>query len=426
MSFTFKRFGTGKTLGSFALGLALTFFPLKPLWAQTYLGNQAFYTGPGTLSMTASTSAEGIRFTMPTSNSVSLISIPGNVAAGTTAILQFGIQSDGATHFPSGTWLCESAPTTFTNNAEGWDSVAVSPVTPLTAGVTYHIVAVYASTATTFPWILDSGSTPATPGSEIIPFDQSIDPAMQLENGPSWTAQTNFKMVYALTFGDGTSYGNPYDTSDTITPIIYGTNYAGENFTVPGGSSVVINTLEVNGAKTGNATGSLAVTLLDLTTTSTMASGTMTLTQFGNTAGWVSIGLGTPVTLNATDTYQLQFSSTASTGSTKAYQLSTGGASSASPPLPGLSYNGTNSEYVYSTNSGSSWVTLVGYDLAYRFALAPQPTPTPITCGAPASFGDSNTEAGSGTVQNSIECELYTAPVGGVLMNMYVNLTTTG
>jgi hypothetical protein len=87
-------------------------FSASFLSAQTYFGNQCLYSTVGTLAMGSGVQHD-IRFTMPDNNSVSIISIPGNVSAASTAVLQFGIQSDDGTasHFPSGTWLCESAPT---------------------------------------------------------------------------------------------------------------------------------------------------------------------------------------------------------------------------------------------------------------------------------------------------------------------------
>src|SRR5258708_25424489 len=129
--------------------------------------------------MSGSVSQEAIAFTMPSNNSVSLLSVPGNVT-GTCPNMQFGIEASSG-GFPSGTFLCSSAVTAFTNTAQGWETLSVSPFPTLTAGVTYHIVMLYPGTGGTAGnnWTFDSGNSAFD---LIIPFIQIIDPAITLEN----------------------------------------------------------------------------------------------------------------------------------------------------------------------------------------------------------------------------------------------------
>src|SRR5665213_994352 len=289
------------------MGAVFLFAPLSPLFAQVYFGNQSMYSGLGTLAMSGTTYQESIRFTMPSNNAVSLISIPGNIT-GVCPNIQFGIQADNGSGFPSNTYLCASAVTAFSNTAQGWDTAPVSPAIALTAGVTYHIVVEYpggtGSGTASNNWTLDSGNTPYD---LIIPFNDTVDPAMMLENGgPSWVDQTGYKMVYALTFTDGTSYGNPYDSGDLTNTVVYGTNVVAENFQVTGGSNIVINDIEVNASKVGGGTAadSLYGVLVDLSIPATVAAVTLT-----SPAGWVSQGLASQVTLNTTDSYRLYFNS---------------------------------------------------------------------------------------------------------------------
>src|SRR5258708_3210328 len=101
--------------------VVLGYFFTSSSFALTYFSNHFLFNTTGTVAMSASTSAEAMRFTLPSSKSVSIIAIPGKLSAAGQAIMQFGIQSDAAGQ-PSGTWICQSAPTTFSNTVQAWET----------------------------------------------------------------------------------------------------------------------------------------------------------------------------------------------------------------------------------------------------------------------------------------------------------------
>ncbi len=265
----------------------------------------------------------------------------------------------------SGAWHSRSI------TSGGWLTIYPASRGTLTAGEVYHLVISFENIP---GWGVPSSdnyinirSLSPLNAQWINGLETNENRGVLVYDGSSW-AEYQREPVYVLRFTDGTFEGNPYYTvRDDIDVGVYGNNAKGEQFT----QSVAreISAVEFYVRRRGSPADNLYVMLGPI-------GGSMVEVSLGNATtigdswGWVSATFEEPFVLTAGITYVLGLKSPGSSREDR-YEVNLLGTYTASP-YPSLTYDGTNSFYVYSTTGGLAW----GHhssrrdDIAFRFPAA--------------------------------------------------------
>ncbi|HVZ80537.1 MAG TPA: FlgD immunoglobulin-like domain containing protein [bacterium] len=390
--------------------------------AQTYVGNQTAIDASFSINISAALVPQAsFRFTMPGSGSHPVTSVWFNAAtknnSGSTGTYTVSIQTDSAGS-PSGVTLgggLFTYPTSGSSTTFVWYQTPIGPIT-LTSGSVYHLVvdgAAVTGASSSKYLILTSGSEPR---SGIYPFGQLADPNSNTVtfNGVSSWIPMNQDPCFVLQFNDASfpDWGDPYDLTDPY--YADSTDWSSQVFKVPAGP-VFVNKIGVFVSRLTNPADNLYGSLVNLTAATTLGSVTILEPSVNTYNSWAEAGLAVPVSLNASDTYQLNFSSPGSNATTHYYVLQ--GASHGLPVtatnFDDLTYQGTAGYAQYALNNPPpAWTPIQGDDLGFRMAVfntftptqtytptvsptptvtlsyTPTATPSPTaTCSAPQAFG---------------------------------------
>jgi flagellin-like protein len=324
------------------------------LWDGNSFGNRQWSTATESIgSMTATTSVSAMRFTAQASKSVTNILVYIQTATASPAY-RFGIETSGSGYLPSGTYVGGASNYAVnTPTATGWLNLTLPSAAPLTAGTVYHITIRY-----------DSGTIGAsnyialrrmgTVANMFRPKENAIDPWLNTISG---TTIQNREPLFVLKYGDNTFESMPYDTATVRS--IFGANWFSEKWTQ--NAAQTITGINIPLVKAGTPLGSLLIVLRDEIASQDVATITIPQSEVTTTLQWYEKYFTSPVTLQSGRVYRLILkspSSTTSGNSFRCYSLSTGQSGD-------LTYDGTNSFYSSSTNSGSTWTNTDTIDLTY-------------------------------------------------------------
>lgn len=291
---------------------------------------------------------------------------------GVDIVWRFRLETDNNGE-PSGQLAWDGAWQTRGITSSKWWTVDLISQGTLTAGEVYHLVISYENL---LGWGVPSSDNYINIRS-LWPLNSKwINGAETNENrgvliydGSNWVEYQR-EPVYVLQFTDGTYEGNPYYTvRSSIDDVgVYENNVKGEQFTQP--VTREISAVELYVRRRGNPADNLYVVLWGA------AEGVMSEASIGNATtisdswGWVSTAFEEPLVLIAGRIYILYLKSPGSSRENR-YDVNLLGTYTTSP-YPSLTYDGTNSFYVYSTTGGLTW----GYhrsrrdDIAFRFPAA--------------------------------------------------------
>src|SRR3990167_4249064 len=261
---------------------------------------------------------------------------------------------------PPGTSSIQTIPVSFSSN----------PV-PIIAGNTYHIV---------LRKLSGSGIiqvTETTPLNNLIPFDNNPDPNSNVlfssNSGSSWIT-FNRQPVYTLVFSDSTSEGNPlataYDDDSTVTRI-YGPNQIGEEITVSGNNKNVTSLSFYVRRISGKPDDHLYVAIRKSADNSDLLLPNTILVEnkdVKQSYDWYTVNLPSTVPLLSGEKYRLVLSSP-NTPLSKAYVLSAQSILITHLLYTRITYDGTNSVYTRSNNSGQTWVNNINRDVPFRYSI---------------------------------------------------------
>ena len=328
----------------------------------SYYGNRFLLKSvSGIGRLTRSTLRCSMRFTAQASKTVTSIRVYIHERQN-PPMYRFGIQADSGGQ-PSGTWLGygESAPV-----GTGWRAVTLTTPATLTAGQVYHLVVQYRGGA--IGWNRYINIRRSAPLNLLYPYNNNADTAANTcwYNGASWSTQ-NYQPIYFLAFSDGTYEGNPYYTS--VARAIYRTYCHGERFLVSGGNKTVTQIGFYVARTSGLPADNLYVRLYDVIGGSLIEQGVLaTPTGVGTTFSWQTYTFSTPRILLNGRIYRIYLISPGSIASRyyRVYRLY----NTSAADYNSINYDGLNSVYCYSTNSGLSFTDYAYYDIGgYRFTV---------------------------------------------------------
>jgi hypothetical protein len=323
------------------------------VWDEGLYGNRQWSTASSSIgSMTATTSVTAMRFTAQASKSVTNILVYIQTVLASPAY-RFGIETSATTYLPSGTYVGASNYAVYTPTATGWLNLTLPSSASLTAGTVYHVTVRY-----------DSGTIGAsnyialrrmgTVKNDFRVSENKIDSWLNVIFG---TTIQNYDPLFVLRYSDVTYESMPYDTATAHTTI-YGVNWFSEKWTQSGAKT--ITGVNIPLLKTGTPADSLYVVLRNETDSQDVATITISQADITTTLQWYEKYFSSPVSLINGKTYRLVLKSPSSISSAcfTCRSLSTGQSGS-------LTYDGTNSVYSVSANSGSSWTDTTTQDLIY-------------------------------------------------------------
>jgi hypothetical protein len=304
-------------------------------------------------SMTAATTISAMRFTAQTSKSITnfLVYIQ---AATSSPTYKFGIETSDANYLPNGTYLGGAsnyaiyAPTT-----TGWLNITLPIPAQLTAGIVYHITVRYNNGtigASNYLALRRMGTVP----NMYRPKENMIDPWLNTISGTGTTIQ-NYEPLFVLKYSDNSFESMPYDTATLRN--IYAANWLSEKWTQ--NSPQTITGINIPLIKAGTPLGPLLIVLRDETDQQDIAIIIIPQNEVTTTMQWYEKSFTSPITLQSGRIYSIILkspSSTTSGNSFRCYSLSTSQSGD-------LTYDGTNSFYRSSTNSGSTWTNTNTDDL---------------------------------------------------------------
>jgi len=322
------------------------------------LGNRQWETATQSIgSMTATTSITSMRFTAQASKSVRFILLYVH-AVQASPTYRIGIETSGANYLYSGTYVGGAANyATVAPASTGWINVTLPSVATLTAGTVYHITVRY-----------DSGTIGTSNyvafrrlGAYINNFrprENTIDPWL---NTILTGAIQNRDPLFVLQFDDATYEAMPMDNVGRNN--IFGANWYSQKWNQT--STQTIIGVNIPLYKVGTPADSLYVVLRNETGSADLATITIAQGSISTTAQWFEQYFASPITLQAGIRYRLTMKSPSSTGSSNCFvcrYLSTTQDTS-------LTYQGADSVYSSSSNSGGSWTDTSARDFAYIIML---------------------------------------------------------
>lgn len=309
-----------------------------------------------------------LKFTAQATKTVSTLRIYVERENGISPTYRYGLQTDSGGN-PSGTWLGATGQGygDWQATTESWQTINLNETVNLTSGSIYHLV-VRHQLGTVNPGRYVS-LRKSNPQNLRIPYNNATDSnsnVLWTENsGAGWIAQ-NAQSLYILGYNDGTFEGDPYYQSSIAE--VADTNFYGENFTLSGGDATVSNIGFYTRKKSavGDPQDDLHVVLYDVTTSTELANKVLvTIANITTTFAWHEVSFDSPIILTNGHQYRIYLSSPA-TPLGRPYQIyvmeNTNAASDNS-----INYLGTNSNYIYSNNSGVAWTIQNYQDTLFRF-----------------------------------------------------------
>jgi len=313
-------------------------------------------------NMTSQTMRTALRFTAQSSKTVNAIRVHLQSEVGNSPTYRYGIQAD-AGGLPSGTYLGSG---TLAATSTGWQTVILSPTVTITAGTTYHIVVQWnLGTVNNKNYIALRRSNPLN---SIYPFSNVPDTSANtlFNNGSSWTVQ-DYQPIYELDLSDSSYEGNPYETSTEV--AIFDTNFIGEKFRFTDANKTAISA-SFYVSKQGNPPNPLNIVLQDIGTGQTYTCSIQS-SQVSTSYTYQSCIFNPSAALTQNSNYRIYLRTTggSSNKSYRVYHIDTSNANN----YQSITYDGANSVYTASTNSGSSW-TDTNYSDIGGFRLTIQTT----------------------------------------------------
>lgn len=253
--------------------------------------------------------------------------------------------------------------------AARWVNVNLNSSVNLTSGTIYHIVIRKISGTRNLEVRFSS------PLNNAIPYDGATDTASNVlfsfTKGTSWLT-LNRQPIYLVGFSDNTVEGNPlhqpYDDSTSVTRIFNG-NFIGEQFSVTGLNRTATNvSFYIRRISTTPPEDNLYVTLYDVTNNNLIETGILVnRTSVSTTYSWYSYVFTQPRTLIAGRTYRFFLSSPLTTNG-RSYVLSAQETQNSASYI-GRTFDGSNSFYAKSANSGGSWNPFSYRDVPFRYTI---------------------------------------------------------
>jgi hypothetical protein len=321
-------------------------------------GNRQWETATESMgSMTTTGSVSAIRFTAQANESVTNVLMFIQTALASPAY-RFGIETSTAGYLPNGTYVGGASNyAVATPVASGWLNLTLPSPAALTAGTVYHITVRY-----------DSGTIGAsnyialrrlgTNQNNYRPRENAIDSWLNPIFG---NGVQNRDPIFVLKYNETDSYeAMPYD--NVAANNVYGANWYSERWTQNGSNTIVgVNIPLVN---TGTPPDSLYIVLRSETDSQDVATITVPQNDITTTLQWYERYFNSPVSLLSGKSYSLILKSPSSTSSNYFTIRSLTTSQSGD-----LTYDGTNSYYSMSSNSGASWTDTLTQDLTYILLL---------------------------------------------------------
>ncbi len=318
---------------------------------------------------------------------------------------RYSLQSDSA-GLPSGVFLGARI---FPTNSTGWNTVSLGTAVNVKAGTVYHLVVEPFGTPASNRYInVASTSIP----NYLIVKTQTADPSsntlFKAGASASWS-QMNQQPIYELDYADSTYEGNPFYASAVST--ISGSTWIGEKFTVTGGDKTATAiTFLASRNSAGLPLDNLWTELRDAATNTKIVECILPVTN--TSYFYETCTFSTPQVLTDGHAYRIVLKSPLST--TANGYLVYRGVGQNSANYNSITYDGTNSIYTASGNSGSTWTdstnTNQNLDIAgYYFTVT-----TSGGYATSGSFQSQTKDAGSTVAFNNIKW-LATTPAGTAL-----------
>ncbi len=321
------------------------------VWDEGLYGNRQWSTATQSIgSLTSTTAYISMRFTAQASKSVTNILVYIQTVLASPSY-RFGIETSATTYLPSGTYVGGASNyAVFTPTATGWLNLTLPSPASLTAGTVYHVtVRNDSGTIGTSNYI--ALRRMGTVNNAFRVTENKIDP--WLNTILTGTIQ-NRDPVFVLKYSDATFEAMPYDAATAHN--IYGVNWFSEKWTQ--NSEQTITGINIPLVKTGTPPDSLYIVLRNETDSVDVATITISQADITTTLQWFEKYFSSPVSLMNGKTYRLILRSPSSTSSNYFTCRSLSTAQSGE-----LTYDGINSVYSVSTNSGANWVDTNTRDL---------------------------------------------------------------
>jgi type II secretory pathway pseudopilin PulG len=333
--------------------------------ANSDYGNEFLVTATSSIgNMTSSTIKTSLRFTAQATKTVSALRVYLNSEVGTSPSYRYGIQSNASGN-PSGTYLGSGV---LTATSTGWKTITLSPSVNVTAGTIYHIVVQYNSG--TINSSRNIALRQLAPLNALYPQTNVADSSANtlFNSGASW-AIVGWQPIYELDYSDGSFGGNPYETNTAVS--VFGVNRIGEKFTVSGGNKTASSiSFYVNQNSATEPLDTLQVELRDSANNLIEQGVLATAGQTNTTFNYFTYNFSTARILANGSTYRI-FLKSPNSDSTNFYQVLRITTTNAAN-YNSITYDGANSIYTVSANSGSSWTdTNVNWDIGgYYFTVS--------------------------------------------------------
>jgi hypothetical protein len=324
------------------------------VWDEGLYGNRQWSTAAQSIgSLTSNTTYISMRFTAQASKSVTNILVYIQTVSASPAY-RFGIEtSNTSTYLPNATYVGGASNyAVFTPTATGWLNLTLPSPASLTAGTVYHVTVRY-----------DNGTIGASNYTALRRMGTVNNAFRVTENKIDTWLNTIFNgtiqnrdPVFVLKYSDVTFEAMPYDTATAHN--IYGVNWFSEKWTQNSGQT--ITGINIPLVKTGTPPDSLYIVLRNETDSADVATITISQADITTPLQWFEKYFSSPVSLVNGKTYRLILRSPSSNSSNyfTCRSLSTAQAGE-------LTYDGINSIYSVSTNSGASWVDTNTRDLTH-------------------------------------------------------------
>ena len=306
-------------------------------------GSALIYNGYTTFSLSQSVYQVSFKVTADATKTVDKVYLYLS-RVGTSPTYSLGLYSNSASGLPTGAALA-SVNFSVVTSSYHWETIDLPNYT-WTTGQTYHLVMKYVS-----------GTINATNRAVI----QYVGPKMSdrvvltsTNNGTLWTT-TTYEPVFRVQYTDTNSLVQPYASAGTYT--LFGTTNYGQKFT-PSTALTVTNIL-VRMYRQSAATGSVQMNIRKWSDKSLMVSSVVANTSVATTNTWVKFNFASPVTLAASNMYYFEIKNLSPTGMyiiCRANTLSGYGA---------YSWGQTNDCSLFTTNSGTTWLSYGDYDLGF-------------------------------------------------------------
>ena len=333
------------------------------------VGNQFSVEGRDSFTIgNGQTSKVAFRFNATNNMSVTHLSFCLDSVSGTGQLV-YGLQYDGASSRPNGTWI-QDITNSSTDVLAGCYSFTLNRAANITKNLAYHVVLdgsfLGAGVTKTPRWI--------NPKILKYPLDYGSHPDMLVATccpGSKWITDSDGTNLFVLRGnktdinmnGNNLSFGWSYDT--TLNQTIYGLNVVGQVFRIP----FIINISHVGFVLTGGTSTppdniSYVLRRMDTGESLTGAKVNITASEFVNGAlRWVEANLSNNITILPNVTYNLMLFCNAcdSTSDYKWEKLS----ESTGYLFPGnTTWDGVEGFVMTSSNNGSTWTTTADNNLS--------------------------------------------------------------